>query len=162
MCDITFYRNKNLKRKNDEYFESVRTGSQKWENYYDVILSQRVSRIKEESGLNQPVDFLASSKTTSVPKESSSEAVKVKLVSHVKQTNDQVVSELRRDSESDTLKASVSGETNRRMKSRGKKGKRRHSTKQNRKSKNRKSGKRKNKINKKRVVKRRIKDIFTL
>ena len=134
----------------------------KWENYYDGILSQRVSRIKEESELNQPVDFLASSKTTSVPEESSREAVKVKLVSPVKQTNDQVVSELRRDSESDTIKAGVSRDSNRRMKSRGKKGKRRHSTKQKRKSKNRKSGKRKNRINKKRVVKRRIKDIFTL
>ena len=118
---------------------------EKWEEYYDRILTQRLSRIKEETGLIQPADFLASSKTTSAPADASSEAVKVKLVSPVKQTNDKVVSELRLYSESDAIKAISSAETNRRMKSRGKKGRKRHSTKQNHKSQNRSSVKRKTK-----------------
>ena len=37
---------------------------QKWEKYYDVMLSQR---LKENSSLIKPTDFLASSKNTSVP-----------------------------------------------------------------------------------------------
>lgn len=135
---------------------------EKWERYYDGTLSQKLSRIKEDSTMVQPTDFLASSKNTPVPIEPSAEGVKVKLVSPVKQTNDQVVSELRRDSDSDYIKGGSSNKANRRMKPSGRKGKKRHSRKHSYKSKNRKVGKKKNKTKKKKVVKRRIKDIFTL
>ena len=94
-------------------FQIIKNG----EKYYDDLLSQRLSDIKNTKVTKQPDDFLASNDTTSVPKETFSESLKVKLVSPVKQINDQVTSELRRDSESDSMKTSASNnKTNKRMK----------------------------------------------
>ena len=81
------------------------------------MLSQRLSDVKNTNVTKQPDDFLASNDTISVPKETLSESLKVKLVSPVKQINDQVTSELRRDSESDSIEMSASNiKTNKRMK----------------------------------------------
>ena len=136
---------------------------QKWGKYYDDMLKQRLNRVNEESGFSKPIDFLASNKHSSIPAESSQNAVKVKLVSPVKQTNDQVISELRRDTDTDNIKEGISPEAVRSMNGLKKKGKKKtHSRKQNFKSKTSKIKKKKNKANKKKTVKRRIKDIFSL
>ena len=137
----------------------------KWEKYYEDLLSQRLQDFKYHDSVKQPEDFLASSKNTAVPKEPSSESVKVKLVSPVKQANDQVVSELRRDSDSNAIKAGTSKKVNTSMKRHAKRGTKKRSGNKKQKGvrrrQNRKNGKSERKTNKK-IVKRRIKDIFTL
>ena len=134
---------------------------QKWENYYDDLLSQRLCEIKNTPTTKQPDDSLVSSERTSVPKETSSDSLNVKLVSPIKQINDQVTTELRRDLESDSIKISASKTSDRSMKRRTKKG----AKKGNKKQKTQRRKIRKRDIKKKKVkksVKRRNKDIFTL
>ena len=84
--------------------------------------------------------------------------MKVSLVSPFKQTNDQLVSKLRRESEVDSIKSAALNEMNRSMKRKRKKGPNKRSGKKRQKTQKRRITKNK----KKKMVKRGIQDIFTL
>ena len=66
---------------------------QKWEKYYNDMLYQR--QAENMNGQNTTNEFLVSKQTTKSesPQETVGEPLKVKLVSPVKQSNDQVISE---------------------------------------------------------------------
>lgn len=137
----------------------------KWEKYYDELLSQRLREVGNHKTVVMPDSFLVptetSSSITNTDKQHDGERLSVKLVSPVKQVNDQVVSELRRDSDPEDIKGVTLKAKHRSMKSRGKKGSKNSLHKKKQKKQRRKNNIKKTKKNKK-LNKKRIKDIFTL
>ena len=131
--------------------------------YYNALLNQKQKEYKDGQSFISPDQFLVSKQISKsdIPQPSAAEPVNVKLVSPVKQANDQVVSELKRESDSDGIKATVRKEINRSMKKRERKSSSKNSKEKKQKNvKRNKIGKKDKKI--KKVLKRRIKDIFTL
>ncbi|MEW8509094.1 MAG: hypothetical protein AB2598_20630 [Candidatus Thiodiazotropha sp.] len=133
----------------------------KWKKYYEDLLSQKIGDAKNGNNWKSPDEYLVSKESSSEPKETAADPLRVKLVSTVKQANDQVVSELRREADGDSIKPAALQKTNRSMKRQTKKGRKKGSGKKKQKTQRSRIKKNKNK-RKTKKVKRRIKDIFTL
>lgn len=80
---------------------------EKWANYYKKLLTDRLEKSESGTKLYKADNFLVPSETSvaqKVNKSPTTEQLAVKLISPVKRTNDQVVSELRREEEEQDIK----------------------------------------------------------
>ena len=135
----------------------------RWEAYYEKLLEKQKSKFDSKNILYKPDGFLVPSQTSSaqkVNKDSTSDPLSVKLISPVKQSNDQIVSELRREDDNPDIKGKLEEMRTKVHSKRGKKrsGKTLRSNKL--KYKRKRIPKKRNKKGAK--GKRRYKDIFTL
>ena len=96
---------------------------EKWTNYYKNLLAERLEKSDSGKKIYKADNFLVPSETSvsqNVNKSPSTEQLAVKLISPVKRTNDQVVSELRREEEESDIKGiSMKGRKHKRSKKTG-------------------------------------------